>query len=68
MPALLEGMKLSNKAAHVGFDWPSIDGLFEKLEEEAVELRHEVNRIPEPGPQPVGRGVGGSAGGAKRES
>jgi len=66
MPALLEGMKLSNKAAHVGFDWPSIDGLFEKLEEEAVELRHEVNRIPEPGPQPVGRGVAGARG-AKRD-
>src|SRR6202158_4598787 len=38
MPALLEGLKLSNKAAHVGFDWPSIDGIFEKLEEEAGEL------------------------------
>ena len=23
MPALLEGLKLSNKAAHVGFDWPN---------------------------------------------
>ena len=54
MPALLEGMKLSNKAAHVGFDWPSIDGIFEKLDEEAEELRREVERIPAPGPQPVG--------------
>src|ERR1019366_3251411 len=25
MPALLEGLKLSKKAAHVGFDWPSIN-------------------------------------------
>jgi nucleoside triphosphate diphosphatase len=57
MPALLEGMKLSKKAAHVGFDWPSIDGLFDKLHEEAGELRSEVDRIPAPGPQPVGRGV-----------
>jgi nucleoside triphosphate diphosphatase len=54
MPALLEASKLSSKAAHVGFDWPSIDGLFEKLEEEAAELRSEVERIPPPGPQPAG--------------
>jgi MazG family protein len=52
MPALLEGLKLSNKAAHVGFDWPSIDGIFDKLREEAEELRREVERIPAPGPQP----------------
>jgi len=62
MPALLEGLKLSNKAAHVGFDWPSINGLFEKLEEEAEELRREVELIPAPGPQPVGRGVAGAHG------
>jgi MazG family protein len=60
MPALLEGLKLSNKAAHVGFDWPSINGIFEKLEEEAAELRHEVKQIPAPGPQPVGRGIAGA--------
>ena len=34
MPALLEAHKLSSRAAHVGFDWPEIGGLFEKLEEE----------------------------------
>jgi MazG family protein len=62
MPALLEGLKLSNKAAHVGFDWPSIEGIFEKLHEEAEELRQEVERIPAPGPQPVGRGVAGARG------
>jgi MazG family protein len=55
MPALLEGMKLSKKAARVGFDWPSIDGIFDKLHEESDELRREVARIPAPGPQPVGR-------------
>ena len=57
MPALLEGLKLSNKAAHVGFDWPNIEALFDKLKEELEELRHEVNQIPPPGPMPrlVGR-------------
>jgi len=67
MPALLEGLKLSNKAAHVGFDWPSIDGLFAKLQEEAGELRQEVARIPAPGPQPAGRGVAGARGSAVPE-
>ncbi|MDR3764262.1 MAG: nucleoside triphosphate pyrophosphohydrolase, partial [Acidobacteriota bacterium] len=62
MPALLEGLKLSNKAAHVGFDWPNIDGLFDKLKEEAGELRREVDKIPAPGPQPIGRGVAGARG------
>jgi MazG family protein len=62
MPALLEGLKLSNKAAHVGFDWPNIEALFDKLKEELEELRHEVNRIPPPGPTPIGRGIAGSRG------
>jgi uncharacterized protein YabN with tetrapyrrole methylase and pyrophosphatase domain len=62
MPALLEGLKLSNKAAHVGFDWPSIDGLFDKMAEETEELRREVEKIPAPGPQPIGRGVAGARG------
>lgn len=62
MPALMEGTKLSNKAAHVGFDWPEIGGLFEKLQEEAKELQAEVAKIPAPGPVPVGRGVAGARG------
>jgi MazG family protein len=39
LPALLEGYQLTRKAARVGFDWHNIDGIFEKLEEEARELR-----------------------------
>lgn len=60
VPALLEAHKLSSKAAHVGFDWPNIEGLFEKLQEETRELREEVKQIPPPGPVPVGRGVAGA--------
>ena len=52
MPALMEASKLSHKAAHVGFDWPAIEGLFDKLREETAELQREVARIPAPGPQP----------------
>ena len=59
MPALLEAHKLSSKAAHVGFDWPEIGGLFEKLEEETIELKDELRRLPS-SPQPQARGVAGS--------
>jgi tetrapyrrole methylase family protein/MazG family protein/ATP diphosphatase len=59
MPALLEAHKLSSRAAHVGFDWPEVGGLFEKLEEEAAELKEELQQLPSP-PVPAGRGVAGS--------
>ena len=60
MPSLLEAHKLSSRAAQAGFDWPNIDGLFDKLHEETAELREELQEFPSPGPQPQGRGVAGS--------
>ena len=60
MPALLEAHKLSSRAARVGFDWPNIEGLFEKLDEEVSELQEELQGFPPPGPRPQGRGVAGS--------
>lgn len=60
MPALLEAHKLSSRAAQLGFDWPNIDGLFDKLAEETEELREELKHFPDPGPQPQARGVAGS--------
>jgi XTP/dITP diphosphohydrolase/ATP diphosphatase len=42
MPAMLEARKLGSRAAKVGFDWPSVEGLFEKLAEETAELREEL--------------------------
>ena len=38
-PALLEGLKLTKKAAKTGFDWENADQIFEKLDEETAELR-----------------------------
>ncbi|MBZ5547462.1 MAG: nucleoside triphosphate pyrophosphohydrolase [Acidobacteriia bacterium] len=58
MPALLEAHKLSSRAAHVGFDWPEIEGLFEKLAEETAELREELKAAPIKGPS--GTGIAGS--------
>jgi MazG family protein len=60
MPSLLEAHKLSSRAAQVGFDWPNIEGLFEKLGEETAELRQNLQEFHAPGPRPEGRGVAGS--------
>ena len=59
MPALLEAYKLSSRAAHVGFDWPEIEGLFAKLDEETKELREELKDLPVKN-VPPGRGIAGS--------
>ena len=58
MPALLEAHKLSSRAAHVGFDWPEIEGLLEKLAEETAELREELKAVPIKGPSR--KGIAGS--------
>ena len=38
LPALTRAVKLQNRAARVGFDWPSTDGVLDKLVEEAREV------------------------------
>jgi ATP diphosphatase len=60
MPALLEAYKLSSRAAQAGFDWPNVDGLFDKLNEETNELREQLQEFPAPGPRPQGLGMAGS--------
>jgi ATP diphosphatase len=39
LPALLEAHQLTRRAANVGFDWQQVEGIFEKLTEETVEIR-----------------------------
>ncbi|PZP21383.1 MAG: nucleoside triphosphate pyrophosphohydrolase [Kocuria rhizophila] len=39
LPALTRAIKLQNRAARVGFDWPSADEVLDKLAEETAELR-----------------------------
>ncbi|MGQ0540868.1 MAG: nucleoside triphosphate pyrophosphohydrolase [Blastocatellia bacterium] len=41
-PALLEGLKLTKKAAKVGFDWENKERIFDKLEEEIGELKKAI--------------------------
>ncbi len=42
LPALTRAMKLQQRAAKVGFDWPTIYSAFEKMYEEIEELKIEV--------------------------
>jgi MazG family protein len=60
MPSLLEASKISAKAAAVGFDWPELNGLFEKLEEETHELRAEIQAAGMEQTSPRQRGVAGA--------
>ena len=39
LPPLAKAAKLQRRAAAVGFDWPGVEGVFEKLDEEIAELR-----------------------------
>jgi nucleoside triphosphate diphosphatase len=42
LPALMRAEKLAKRAARVGFDWPSLNEVFDKLDEETLEVREAV--------------------------
>ena len=42
LPALSEARKLGSLAQKSGFDWPDLEGLFDKLREETSELRQAI--------------------------
>ena len=46
VPAMLEAAKLSARAAHVGFDWPTLRGIFDKMGEETRELQARIEELP----------------------
>jgi MazG family protein len=39
LPALLEAHQITRRAANIGFDWNDAGGIFDKIEEESIELR-----------------------------
>lgn len=48
LPALLRAEKLSKRAARVGFDWPDLSSVFDKIEEEIEEVKEAIEeRDPE---------------------
>lgn len=42
LPPMLRALKLQKRAARVGFDWPNVSRVLEKLQEEADELKAEL--------------------------
>ncbi len=55
LPALLKALRISTKAGRVGFDWPDVDSLLVKVEEELLELRHALGQGD---PEGVGEELG----------
>jgi len=48
LPALITAMRLQERAAGVGFDWPDSEGPREKIREELAELDDELHADPNP--------------------
>lgn len=49
LPALERARRISERVARVGFDWPNIEGVWEKVQEELAELQKAGrNSAPEP--------------------
>lgn len=46
LPALHRAFRLQDRAAGVGFDWPDVAGPIQKVEEELLEVRDELERSP----------------------
>ena len=42
LPALVKAMRIQEKVSGIGFDWENIDEVFEKVEEELLEFKHEI--------------------------
>ena len=47
LPALQWSQKLQKRAMRTGFDWPDVEPVFDKLNEEVAELREEIARKTE---------------------
>jgi MazG family protein len=48
LPALLRAEKLQKRAARVGFDWPELGQVFDKLAEELAEIREVIDQGGDP--------------------
>ncbi len=52
LPALSRAVKLQNRAARIGFDWPEAKQILNKVEEEVAELRAELHTRDQDGDTP----------------
>jgi tetrapyrrole methylase family protein/MazG family protein len=57
LPATLRAYKTQKKAAAVGFDWPDVEGAFEKIHEEVNELLEEM-QVEHPDPEKLAGEIG----------
>jgi XTP/dITP diphosphohydrolase/ATP diphosphatase len=48
----MEASKLGSRAQKSGFDWPDLEGIFAKLDEETEELRQAIDQHPASSPAP----------------
>jgi ATP diphosphatase len=55
LPALTRAVKLQNRAARVGFDWPDASDVLQKLQEESAELVEARDRL---GPEELAEEMG----------
>lgn len=44
LPPLMAGMKISQKAAAVGFEWDNVEGVWEKFQEELAEFKQAIEQ------------------------
>jgi tetrapyrrole methylase family protein/MazG family protein len=68
LPPLDRAWKLQKKAARAGFDWPNIDGVLAKLEEEIAEVKEALFQGPETSPNGAGSGETRAAEGPVRDA
>jgi tetrapyrrole methylase family protein/MazG family protein len=55
LPAVLEAYQLTRRAAHIGFDWDNLSGIFEKLDEEQREILASLESAAPPSSPEVDR-------------
>jgi len=46
LPAVMEAFQMTTKVSRVDFDWPNVEAVLEKLDEEIDELKDAVSKVP----------------------
>ena len=44
LPSIIKAQRIQDKAAGVGFDWKSLENVWEKVQEEMIEFQTEVEK------------------------
>ena len=55
LPGVLEAYQLTRRAAHIGFDWDNLSGIFEKMDEEKREILASLQTDAAPPSEPATR-------------